>query len=215
MQIKVVIADDHKIVREGLKSLLEKSPDVEVVGEASDGRAALTMAQQLVPDIVVMDINMPMLNGVDATSQLLESLPGVKVIALSMYSNKRFVQRMFRAGASGYLLKDCAYEELAFAISSVCADKKYLSPGLAGTLIEDYMGHVTSVEEVDSPALTAREREVLQLISEGWSTQSIAEKLNLSIKTIESHRRRIMERLNIESIAGLTKYAIREGVTSL
>ena len=213
MTISVLIADDHKIVREGLKYLIGNSSGLEVVGEAENGRAALSMAKKLRPSIVVMDINMPELNGIDATSRLIELLPQTKVIALSMYSSKRFIQSMFKAGASGYLLKDCAFEELVFAITSVYSDKKYLSPVLAGMLIQDYLGQVGTIEA--ESGLTLREREVLQLIAEGVSTADISKRLNLSVKTVETHRRRIMEKLEIRSVAGLTKYAIREGVTTI
>ena len=213
MTISVLIADDHKIVREGLKFLIGNSSGMEVVGDAENGRVALSMAKKLQPSIVVMDINMPELNGIDATSRLIELLPRTKVIALSMYSSKRFIQSMFKAGASGYLLKDCAFAELVFAITSVYSDKKYLSPMLVGMLIQDYMGQVGTIEA--EPGLTLREREVLQLIAEGISTADISKRLHLSVKTIETHRRRIMEKLEIRSVAGLTKYAIREGVTSI
>jgi DNA-binding NarL/FixJ family response regulator len=215
MTIRVLIADDHKIVREGLKFLISNSSGMEVVGDAADGRTALAMAKKLKPAVVVMDINMPEMNGIDATSRLMEQLPQAKVIALSMYSSKRFIQSMFKAGASGYLLKDCAFEELLFAIASVSANKKYLSPGLASMLIEDYMGRLDTSESVSVPGLTLREREVLQLIAEGVTTLDISKRLNLSVKTVETHRRRIMEKLEIRSIAGLTKYAIREGVTTI
>jgi len=215
MTVTVLIADDHKIVREGLKYLISSSEGLKVVGDAPDGRAALSMAKKLRPAIVVMDINMPELNGIDTTSRLLEELPKTKIIALSMYASKRFIQNMFKAGASGYLLKDCAFEELAFAIKSVYSNKTYLSPELAGIMIEDYMGHLDAAEDADSSRLTLREREVLQLIAEGLSTIGISKRLNLSRKTIETHRRRLMHKLKIKSIAGLTKYAIREGVTSV
>ncbi len=216
MATTILIADDHKIVREGLNFLISNSTGMEVVGDAADGRAALALAKKLRPAIVVMDINMPELNGIDATSRLLEELPQTKVIALSMYSSRRFIQNMFRAGASGYLLKDCAFEELLFAIASVSSNKKYLSPGLAGMLIEDYMGQLDAADALLTvPRLTVREREVLQLISEGLSTVEISKRLILSVKTIESHRSRIMDKLSIKNIAGLTKYAIREGVTTI
>ncbi len=213
MAITVLIADDHKIVREGLKFLISNSAGMEVVGDAADGRAALAMAKKLQPAIVVMDINMPELNGIDATSRLLEELPQTKVIALSMYSRKKYIQSMFKAGASGYLLKDCAFEELVFAITSVSLNKKYLSPGLVGMMIEDYVGQISKAETVT--VLTLREREVLQLIAEGQSISNISKRLILSVKTIETHRRRIMDKLGIRSVAGLTKYAIREGVTTI
>ncbi|MEN8232717.1 MAG: response regulator transcription factor [Thermodesulfobacteriota bacterium] len=217
MSIRVLIADDHKIMLAGLRSLLEKQTDFEVVGEADNGRKAVQMAQEKKPDVVVMDVSMPDLNGIEATNQIIESLPETRVIALSMHSDKRFVMGMLRAGASGYLLKDCASQELANAIDQVAGGKKYLSPEITGVVIDDFLLGGGSSEEVATAAsqLSPREREVLQLIAEGWSTKQIASHLYVSIKTIETHRRQIMKKLDLHSIADLTKYAIREGLTSI
>lgn len=216
MTIRVLIADDHTIMRAGLRSLLEKEDQIEVVGEAENGRRAVQLAIEHEPDVVVMDVSMPDLNGIEATSQVLASLPEAKVIALSMHTDKRFVMGMLRAGASGYLLKDCASQELASAIVSVASNKKYLSPDIAGVVIEDSLyGGLQEEKGTISSMLSAREREVLQLIAEGWSTRQIASHLYVSVKTIETHRRQIMKKLDLHNIADLTKYAIREGLTSV
>jgi len=215
MTIRVLIADDHTIMRAGLRSLLEKEDQIEVVAEAENGRRAVQLAVEHEPDVVVMDVSMPDLNGIEATSQVLESLPEAKVIALSMHTDKRFVMGMLRAGASGYLLKDCASQELASAIVSVASNKKYLSPDIAGVVIEDSLYGLQQEGETVSSLLSAREREVLQLIAEGWSTKQIAAHLYVSVKTVETHRRQIMKKLDLHNIAELTKYAIREGLTSV
>ena len=215
MSIRVLIADDHKIMLAGLRSLLEKQTDFEVVGEADNGRKAVQMAQEKTPDVVVMDVSMPDLNGIEATMQIVESLPGTRVIALSMHSDKRFVMGMLRAGASGYLLKDCASQELANAIVQVAGGKKYLSPEITGVVIDDFLLGGSAEEVAAASPLSPREREVLQLIAEGWSTKQIASHLYVSIKTIETHRRQIMKKLDLHAIADLTKYAIREGLTSI
>jgi two-component system response regulator NreC len=216
MGIRVLIADDHKIMRAGLRSLLEKQAEFEIVAEAENGRKAVQIAQEQKPDVVVMDVSMPDLNGIEATTQIIESLPETRVIALSMHSDKRFVMGMLRAGASGYLLKDCASQELATAIHQVAGGKKYLSPEITGVVIDDVLLGALSEEVATATSpLSAREREVLQLIAEGWSTKQIAPHLYVSIKTIETHRRQIMKKLDLHSIADLTKYAIREGLTSV
>ena len=216
MSIRVLIADDHKIMLAGLRSLLEKQTDFDVVGEADNGRRAVQMAQEKKPEVVVMDVSMPDLNGMEATKQIIESLPETRVIALSMHSDKRFVIGMLRAGASGYLLKDCASQELANAILQVARGKKYLSPEITGVVIDDVLLAGSSEEEATAASqLSPREREVLQLIAEGWSTKQIASHLYVSIKTIETHRRQIMKKLDLHAIADLTKYAIREGLTSI
>jgi len=216
MTVRVLIADDHKIMLAGLRSLLEKQSEIEVVGEAENGRKAVQLAQEKKPDVVVMDVSMPDLNGMEATTQIIESLPKTRIIALSMHSDKRFVMGMLRAGAAGYLLKDCASQELANAIAQVAGGKKYLSPEITGVVIDDFL-QASALEEDETVAsvLSAREREVLQLIAEGWSTKQIASHLYVSIKTIETHRRQIMKKLDLHTIADLTKYAIREGLTSI
>lgn len=213
--VTVLLADDHKIMRAGLRSILEKSAKVSVIAEAEDGRQAVKLANQLQPNLVIMDISMPKLNGIEATRQIMADLPDTKIIALSMHSDKRFLVEMYQAGAVGYLLKDCAAEELEQAIKTVAGNKRYLSPEIAGVLLEDYMDRFQS-KPADTPlALSNREREVLQLIAEGWSTKNIAEHLYISIKTAETHRRKIMKKLDLHSVADLTKYAVREGLTTL
>jgi len=213
--IRILLADDHRIVREGLRSLLERQPEVEVVAEADDGDRALELAGETRPDVILMDVAMPGLNGVEATRRLRESSPGSRVVALSMHSDRRFVMGMLRAGAAGYLLKDSAFEELADAIRAVAAGQTYLSPRIAEIVVR------TAVRQGDEPkpgllvALTRREREVLQLVAEGRSTKEIGGLLRVSVKTIETHRKRIMEKLHLRTVAELTKFAIREGLTSL
>lgn len=215
MGVRVLIADDHQMVREGLRSLIEHEPDMEVVGEAEDGRRAVEVARQARPDLAIMDLSMPDLNGMEATRQLLEAFPGLKVIALSMHADRRFVAEMLNAGASGYLLKDCAFEELVRAIRAVSAGQTYLSPGVAGTLVEDYLRRLAAPDRPARSALSPRQREVLQLIAEGRSTKQIAGRLRVSVKTVETHRRQIMDKLGAHSVAELTKQAIRMGLTSL
>jgi two-component system response regulator NreC len=215
MAINIIIADDHQIVRQGLKTLLEREPDLRVVAEAEDGRRTLTLVRELIPHVVVMDVEMPDLNGIEATRQILSEFPQVKIIALSMYSDRRFVVNMLKAGATGYLLKDCAFEELSQAIRLAMSNRIYLSPGVADVVVKDYVSHTVSPSPSVFSVLTAREREVLQLLSEGKRTSQIAEVLHISIKTVETHRQQIMHKLGIKSVAELTKYAIREGLTTL
>ena len=191
---------------------------MQVVAEANDGRSAVQLAQELQPDVVVMDVGMPGLNGIEATRQITNREPEAKVVALSMHSDRRFMGEMLKAGAKGYLLKDGAFEELATAIRSVVANKVYLSPRIADVVVDDYVRRTPGQAAGDTSAfakLTPREREVLQLMAEGRATKEIAMDLKVSIKTVETHRRQIMEKLQIHSVAELTKYAIREGLTSL
>jgi len=212
--MRVLLADDHKIVRSGLRRLLDAEPDIEVVAEASDGREAVELATQQSVDVVVMDLAMPNLNGVEATRQILAQSPATKVIALSMHSDRRFVARALQAGASGYLLKDCAAEDLVSAIRAVAAGRTYFSPQISEVVVEDY---VSGLAEDDSSAwavLTPRQREVLQLLAEGKSTREIAAGLYVSLKTVETHRHHIMRKLEVDNLAELVKYAIREGLTS-
>lgn len=217
---KVLLADDHAIVRAGLRSLLEQESSMSVVGEASDGRAAVAMAADLHPDVVVMDIGMQGLNGIEATRRITSEMPSVRVIALSMHSDRRFVSGMLGAGASGYLLKDSAFEELVDAITSVVSGHVYLSPGIASVVVQDYARRVNTPSSADLEVpslgkLSPREREVLQLAAEGKSTKEIATTLGLSVKTVETHRRQIMDKLGIYSLAGLIRFAIREGLVSI
>ena len=184
MSIKIIIADDHQIVRQGLSTLLAKESDMEVVAEADNGRTAVQLALELVPQIVIMDVNMPDLNGIEATRQILNHSPGIKVIALSMHTDRRFVVNMLKAGASGYLLKDCAFEELSSAIRLVMSNKTYLSPGVSDIVIKDYVQGLSTPRASAYSVLTNREREVLQLMAEGRSTSQIAEHLHISVKTV-------------------------------
>lgn len=213
--IKVVLADDHMIVRDGLRSLLERQPDMEVVAEADNGRTALKHVKELSPDVVIMDIGMRELNGIDATRQIVKMSPGVKVLALSMYSDKRFIKGMLKAGASGYMLKDSAFKELIVAIRVIVEDKIYISPSVASIVMDDYLERSSEGDGSIRSLLTSRELEVLQLLAEGRSTKQIASSLRLSTKTIESHRVRVMQKTGVNNIADLTKYAIREGIISL
>ena len=214
-KIRILLADDHKITRQGLQSLLEKEPDMEVIAEAENGRTAVQLTQRLAPDVVIMDVSMPDLNGMEAARQIVDRKQNIKVIALSMHSDNLFVTEMLKSGVSGYLLKDCAFEELAGAIRSVIAGKVYLSPSISGLVVNGYLNRINSQSVSEVKILTDREREVLQMIAEGKSTKQIALKLHISIKTVETHRRQIMNKLNIFNVAELTKYAIRKGLTSL
>jgi len=195
--------------------LLEKQPDIEVVAEAENGLATLKLVDETAPNIVIMDVAMPDLNGTEATRQIIAKAPTVKVIALSMYSDRRFVIGMLSAGASGYLPKDCAFEELVQAIRTVAADRTYLSPSIVDIVVKDYFHHLEKTDSSVLSILTSREREVLQLLAEGRTVKEIARHLFLSVKTIETHCQQIMHKLDTHSIAKLTKYAIREGLTSL
>jgi DNA-binding NarL/FixJ family response regulator len=215
MRHKILLVDDHQILRQGLVALLAKENDLDVVGEASDGRSAVALAKQLQPNIVVMDVAMPDLNGIDATRQILAELPQTKIIALSMHADKRFVMGMLKAGASGYLLKHCALEELVNAIRVVLSHRTYLSPDIASLVVENFIHHNAPGDTSAFDILSLREREVLQLYAEGKITRQIAELLHISIKTVESHRKQIMDKLGFQSFAELIKYAIREGLTSL
>ncbi len=203
----VLIADDHQIFRDGLRSLLQGKPDFEVLGEASDGQTTVSLTRELRPDVVIMDVVMPQMNGIEATQQIAADSPAVKVLALSMYSDKRLVKRMLDAGASGYLLKDCAFEELTDAIDTVTSDQVYLSPRMA-ELVADRSA-------TGGPGLTARETEVLKLVSEGRTTRQIGDQLRISVKTVETHRKHIMDKLGLHSVASLTKFAVREGLTTI
>ena len=214
MAVKVLIVDDHEIMRDGMSALLHKYSEFEVVGQAADGREALEMASQLKPDLVIMDVGMPNLNGVDATRQLLTQQPDLRVMALSTHSDGPVVAKMIKAGASGYMLKESAFEELIEGITALLEGKTFLCKKISKVVFSEYVGMITNPKTKNGDGLTGREREVLQLVSEGHTTREIAEMLKLSTKTIDSHREHIMEKLGIRNIAGLTKYAIREGLTS-
>lgn len=215
MAIRILLADDHQITRSGLRALLEQQPNMTVAGEADNGRLAVRMAAELKPDVIVMDINMPELNGIEASRQIKAELPDIKIIALSMHSDKRYVAGMLKAGVSGYLLKNCAFDELVAAINSVVRHQSYLSPAIADTVMKDYASILEGADQSTTSLLSSREREVLQLIAEGMSTRDISERIHVSIKTVETHRQQIMRKLNAKSVAELTKIAVREGLTSL
>jgi DNA-binding NarL/FixJ family response regulator len=214
MRTKILLAEDHKIVREGLRSLIEKQSNMEVVGETEDGRTTVQAVKDLAPDIVIMDVSMPNLNGMEATRQVLIDFPEIKVIALSMHSDKRFIAGMLKAGASGYLLKDCAFDELVQAIHTVLLNQIYLSPKITHVVVKDYVRRLLQSDISAFSILTPREREVLQLIAEGYSTKQIASNLCVSVKTVETHRQHIMKKLDIYNPADLVKFAIREGLTN-
>ncbi len=215
MIVRILIADDHKIILDGLCSLLEKNDALKVVGQAADGLSAVRLAGELSPDLVIMDISLPGLNGIDATRRILEANPRVKIIALSMHKDGRYIAEALKSGAVGYLLKESAFDELIAAIRAVMKGQCYLSASIADLVIKDYIRHLEKTDSGIFTVLTPREREVLQSLSEGLSTKRIAARLEVSVKTVETHRAQIMAKLDIHSIAELTKYAIREGLTSL
>ena len=215
MSIKVLLVDDHQIVREGLRVMLEKEHDITIVGEAEDGRGAEQLAQELVPDVIIMDVAMPDLNGIEATRQITAKLRGVKIIALSMHNDRRFVLNMLKAGAAGYILKDDAFQSLSKAIRTVMSNKSYLSHQIADMLDNHGFASSHGTKSTDGELLSSREREVLQLVAEGKTSNQIAEKLHISAKTVETHRQQVMLKLNIKNVAELTKYAIRVGLTML
>jgi DNA-binding NarL/FixJ family response regulator len=213
--IKILLADDHKIVRAGLRALIAGHPDMAVVAEADDGRTAVELAVEVSPDVIIMDISMPGLNGIEATRKILEANPDARVIALSMHLERRMVLQMLGAGAKGYLLKDGADEEIIDAILAVAEKATYLSPRISGMVLKDYVERVSKNELSSISLLSSREREVLQLLAEGKKTRDIATLLNVSVKTAEFYRQKIMEKMDVHSIAELTKLAIREGLTTL
>jgi DNA-binding NarL/FixJ family response regulator len=213
MAIKILIADDHGILREAIASLLNNEFGMEVIGEAQDGRTAVRLAKELHPDVIIMDIAMPNLNGIEATRQIVREMPNIKVIALSVYADRRSVREMLKAGASGYVPKQCAFKELVTAIQNVVSNQTYLSSRISGIVVEEYVHRLEKNDNSAYSILTPREREVLQLIAEGKSTKAIAKELFVSNKTIEWHRRQLMNKLGAQSVAELVKYAIREGLT--
>ncbi len=217
MTTRILLVDDHQMMRDGLRAILSAKEGIVVVGEADDGRKALEAAQELNPDVVVMDVGMPEMNGIEASRRILRELPQVKVIALSTHADKRYVLNMIAAGAAGYVLKEAAGEDLVRAVEAVCRGEHYLSPQITGVVFEPMLGRVPrkSPEGGGYEVLGAREREVLQLLAEGLTSKEIAARLELSTKTIETHRRNISQKLGLKSIAELTKYAVREGMTSI
>ena len=209
--IRVLLADDHALVRAGIRSLLEKMKTVQVVGEAGNGRQAIELTRECNPQVVLMDIAMNEMNGLEATSRLVKELPGVKVVILSMHASEEYVIQALRSGAAGYLLKDAATAELDQAIQTVLRGETYLSPSISKSAIERYLQRVSQPEPPGSE-LTPRQREILQMIAEGKNTKEIAFTLGLSVKTVETHRALLMNRLNIHDVVGLTRYAMRIGL---
>jgi len=213
MPIRVVLADDHILIRAGLRALLQSLPNIEVIGEASDGHEAVEVIARHQPDVVIMDIGMPGLNGVDSTRRIVKQFPGTRVFILSMHANEEYVGRALEAGAMGYLLKGAEPSELEVVLKAVMRGETYLSPSIAKHLVQDYLSHRKEKTQA-LPDLTARQREVLQLIAEGCSTKDIANKLKLSVKTVDTHRSELMNRLDIHEVAGLVRYAIRTVLVS-
>ena len=211
--VRVLLADDHTLVRAGLRKLLEAMPEVEVVGEASDGLALLALAAQLRPTLVLMDIAMPGLNGLEATARLARQSTDIRVLILSMHQNEEYVRQALRHGAAGYLLKDAAPMELDLAIQAVLRGETYLSPAVSRGVVSDYVQRLRG-EETPGTQLTPRQREVLQLVAEGHSTKEIARRLDLSVKTVDTHRSQLMKLLDIHEVAGLVRYAMRVGLIS-
>lgn len=211
MKVRIVLADDHALVRAGMKSLLESAEGFEVVGEAANGREAVRLAKSLKPDVALFDIAMPELNGLDAARRLASECPAVRVLILSMHTDPGYVREAMQAGTAGYVLKDAGVEELELAIRAALRGERYLDPRVSKQVIE---GYVRGLEAPEGPELTPRQREILQLIAEGRSTREIAQRLHVSVKTVETHRAQLMDRLGIRDVAGLTRYAIRIGLVS-
>ena len=213
-KIRIVLADDHAILREGIRALLEDQPDMQVVGEAADGRQAVELTRELKPGIVVMDIGMPLLNGLEATRQIKRDHPEVAVLVLTMHDNEEYVSQILAAGASGDVLKRAASSELVMAIRAVAAGQSYLSPSVTKLLIESYVGRQPATPAVVDPfnTLTAREREVLQLVAEGHTNSEIAKLLNISLKTVKAHRSNLMQKLGLHDRGDLIKLAIQRGI---
>jgi DNA-binding NarL/FixJ family response regulator len=215
VSIRIILADDHGIVRKGLRFVLEQEPAMEVVGEAGDGREAIRLAEELKPDVVVMDIAMPNLNGIDATAQIVKREPRAGVIILSVHSDESYILRALTAGAKGYLLKDSADNDLVRAVQAVAQGRPFFSPAITQTLLEDYMRYLQQRGLEDSyDLLTEREREVLQLLAEGKSNKEVASLLNLSLYTVETHRTHLMQKLNLHNTAEIVLYAVRKKIIS-
>ncbi|MEZ5356835.1 MAG: response regulator transcription factor [Bryobacteraceae bacterium] len=212
-RIRILLADDHTVMRRGLRLLLEQEPDLEIAGEAGDGREAVALAESLRPEVVVMDIGMPLLNGIEATRQITEAFAGTRVVVLSMYSDESYVLRALKAGARGYILKDSAEADLLRAVRAVSEGKSFFSPRVSRMLLEDYIRQLKEKGEEDSyELLTSREREILQLLAEGKSNKDVANLLNLSLYTVETHRSHILQKLNIHTVPELILYAVRKGI---
>ena len=212
----IILIDNHRILSEGLRGLLSQEPDMQVIADAQDGREAIELVGRLRPDVVLMDVVMPELNGIEATRQIQKEYPSVRVLALSMHVDKRYVLGMLEAGAAGYLPKDSNFEEVVRAVRAVASGQVYLSPRIANIVVQEYGRKAAENKAQSAPgSLSSREREVLQLLAEGHSAREIAGRLHLSVKTIETHRRNIQAKLGIDNVADLVRYAIREGLTTL
>lgn len=214
-KIKVLVADDHTILRQGIKALLDNQAEIEVIGEAKDGREALTLIERLLPDVILMDIAMPGLNGLEATRRIKKKFPKIKVLVLTMYTNEEYVFQILNAGANGYLVKETAFQDLISAIRAVYRDEAFMSPSISKKVINRYTQRVREANDTTCDILTTREREILQLIAEGSSSKKIAEALFISPKTVETHRTHIMDKLNIHNRTDLIKYAIRTGIVDI
>ena len=214
---RILLADDHTIVRKGLRSILEREDDMEVVGEAADGREAVRKAASLTPDVVVLDITMPRMNGIEAAARISKETPVTRIVALTMHSSEEYVYSLLKAGAKGYILKDSPPSDLIEGIRAVARGGTYLHPDVSVTVVNEYLKRPDPRDRGGEPVhiLSTREREVLQLIAEGHTNKEIAFQLGLSVKTIEAHRTRIMDKLKIHNVAGLTRYAISRGITSV
>jgi two-component system response regulator NreC len=213
LKLRLVIVEDHTILREGLKALLSSSPDFEIAGEAEDGRAAIRLVETVKPDLVLMDLAMPRMNGMEAIQEIKRIAPEIKVVALTVHKSEEYVLATLQAGADGYVLKDATHAELVIAIKSVTAGKRYLSPGVSEKVIEGYLeGKKTIKSQSSWDTLTAREREILKLIAEGYKNKAIADYLYLSVKTVETHRSNLMKKLDLHDVSALTAFAIEKGL---
>lgn len=215
MSLSIVLADDHRIMREGLAAMLRQEADFDIVGQADDGAALVRLVRKLQPDVVITDVSMPGLNGIEAIRRIMEEAPGVRVLCLSVHTEKRLVTAVMDAGAAGYVLKDCLYEELIRAVRAVVAQQVYISPGIAGVLMQAYRERQATSQKSAFSQLTGRELEVVQLIAEGYSTKAIAERMHVSAKTVGTHREHILQKLHLNGTADLTRYAIQEGIVSV
>jgi two-component system, NarL family, response regulator NreC len=214
-KLRIVLADDHTILREGLRALLSADPNFDIVGEAEDGREAVRCVEKLEPNLLLMDLSMPRMSGMDAVSEIKKRFPKTKIIALTVHKTEEYLLTTLQAGVDGYVLKDATHDELVMAIHNVMAGKRYLSPGISGKVIEGYLeGKENSLSVSSWQTLSQREREVLKLIAEGYKNKEIAEDLCISLKTVEKHRANLMKKLDLHNAAGLTVYAVEKGIVS-